>query len=182
MGSIYTVHEGVSSVSMSINACGDCDDIDDCLDDISFNCGCTDRITGWGDGDCIESSSYSSCSSSTCGCSDFIDGISFSDTASDSECFDPSLSPAEIAGIVCGVIGGVILLIICYCLIKRYRKKSQQSSTKSEANGTSVFTFGWMLKKARTTTAKPQTVNDEGLPSYADVTNGEGGTNEGDNA
>ncbi len=36
-GTIYTLDDA-SSISMSINACGDCDDVGDCLDDLSFYC------------------------------------------------------------------------------------------------------------------------------------------------
>ena len=36
--------DDTSNISMSINACGDCDDLVDCLHDISFNCGYSDGI------------------------------------------------------------------------------------------------------------------------------------------
>ena len=125
MGDIYVLGYDASVITMTLNACGDCDDLGDCLDDLDFNCGYSSSYYQYSES-YYGYSSYSSCDS-TCGCSDFISGVSYSDEGSDSECYSPSLTGAQIAGIVGGAIGGVILLIICCCCICRSQKKAQQA-------------------------------------------------------
>ena len=137
MGNIYTI-DTAEDIIMNINACGECDDIGDCLDDLTFYCGgyplytTTEYYYG-----------YSNCDYD-CGCSQFINSISFKDKNADENCFNPGLTGGEIAGIVIGVVVGLCLIIaLCYLFFKYDKKKAEQraANRKAVAASSGINTF-----------------------------------------
>ena len=110
-GDIY-VQQSAKDVSLYINSCGECEDVDACIGNFAIHC---DELY----------ETRSSCFED-CGCDDFKGSAEFEEKTNDENCYDAKskLSGGAIAGIVVGVLG--FMAIVCGIIVCWYRKKKRK--------------------------------------------------------
>ena len=118
MGDIYTHHRNFSGIDLNLNACGECESHEGCLEMIKFQCGNgyeSQFIYNQSYG-CYAPNEYKYENALTnngdCGCLDFMNKINFEDKNWDQQCYEPMLlSPIQINAIIIGSVTFTICIL-----------------------------------------------------------------------